>query len=172
MGSWSNPDLPSVCSDLNPNYCPQIFWSDLNLFPIRFVTGKACWNWKSVKMVFEHTEKSFRNLIKWTRIQIVYTIFRLIWNQTDVRLVPNRSDNDNYNLVSNWFNKILKRFLCVLYLHHFRVQWLSDTTKRRYFVFVDRYTYRHRSVKRYWFGYSKLPYLCMVKSGTVSQILS
>ena len=27
-----------------------------------------------------HTEKSFRNLIKSTRNQIVFTIFRLIWN--------------------------------------------------------------------------------------------
>ena len=31
-----------------------------------------------------HTEKSFRNFIKSTRNQIVFTIFRLIWIQTDV----------------------------------------------------------------------------------------
>ena len=34
-----------------------------------------------------HTEKSFRNLIKWNRNLFVFTIFLLIWNQTDVRLV-------------------------------------------------------------------------------------
>ena len=34
-----------------------------------------------------HTEKTFRNLIKLTRNQIVFTIFRLIWHQTDVCLV-------------------------------------------------------------------------------------
>ena len=35
------------------------------------------------------TEKYFRNLMKSTRNQIVFTIFRLIWNKTDVRLDPN-----------------------------------------------------------------------------------
>ena len=44
---------------------------------------------RCVPFRFLHTEKSFRNLIKSTRNQIVFTIFRLIWNQTDVRLVPN-----------------------------------------------------------------------------------
>ena len=34
----------------------------------------------------------------------------LIWNQTDVRLVPNQSENGKYNLISVWFNKIS---LCV-----------------------------------------------------------
>ena len=40
-----------------------------------------------------HTGKSFRNIIKPNRNQIVLTIFRLIWIQTDVRLDPNR-DNE------------------------------------------------------------------------------
>ena len=40
-----------------------------------------------------HTEKSFRILIISNRNQIVFTIFRLFWNQTDVR----------YNLISVWF---------------------------------------------------------------------
>ena len=53
-----------------------------------------------------HTEKSIRNLIKLTRNQIVFIIFRLIWSQTDVRLVPNQSENSKFNLIS-------KRFLCV-----------------------------------------------------------
>ena len=59
------------------------------------------------------TEKSFRNLIKSTWNQSVFTIFRLIWNQTDVRLDPNQSENGIHNLISGWFNKISKRFLCV-----------------------------------------------------------
>jgi len=53
-----------------------------------------------------HTEKSFRNLVKSTRNQIVFTIFRLIWNQTDVRLVQNQSEDAKYNLISGWFDKI------------------------------------------------------------------
>ena len=47
-----------------------------------------------------------RNLIKSTRKQIVFTIFRLIWIQTDVRLDPNQSENGKYNLISGWYNKI------------------------------------------------------------------
>ena len=35
-----------------------------------------------------HTEKSFQNLVKSTQNQIGITILQLIWNQTDVRLVP------------------------------------------------------------------------------------
>ena len=49
---------------------------------------------------------------------IVFIIFRLIWNQTDVRLVSNLSENDKYYLIWVWFNKISKRFLCVyIYLY-------------------------------------------------------
>ena len=34
--------------------------------------------------------------------------------QTDVSVgVPNQSENGKYNLISGWFNKISKRFLCV-----------------------------------------------------------
>ena len=51
---------------------------------------------------------------KWN--QIVFTTFWLIWNWTDVRLVPNQSKNGKYNLISGWFNKISKRFLGV-YIH-------------------------------------------------------
>ena len=34
-----------------------------------------------------HTDKSFRNLIESNRNQILFTMHRLIWNQTDVRLL-------------------------------------------------------------------------------------
>ena len=46
-----------------------------------------------------HTDKSFRKFIKSNRNRIVFTILRLIWNITDVRLVPNQSEYDNYNLI-------------------------------------------------------------------------
>ena len=66
------------------------------------------------QLEYKHTtEKSFRNLIKSTRNQIVFTISRLIWNRTDIRLVPNQSENGKYSLISVWLNKISKRFLCV-----------------------------------------------------------
>ena len=46
-----------------------------------------------------HTEKSFRNLIQSNQNQIVFTIFRLIWIQTDFRLDPNQSEDSIYNLI-------------------------------------------------------------------------
>ena len=49
---------------------------------------------------FMHTEKSFQNHIKSNWNQIVFTIFRLKWNRTVVRLFPNQSENDKYNLIS------------------------------------------------------------------------
>ena len=60
-----------------------------------------------------HTEKYFLILIKSNRNQIVFTNFWLIWIQTDVRLVPNQSENGKYNLISVRFNKISKKFLYV-----------------------------------------------------------
>ena len=55
--------------------------------------------WPGYDILITHTEKYFRNLIKSTRDQIVFTIFRLIWIQTDVRLDPNQSENGKYNLI-------------------------------------------------------------------------
>ena len=52
------------------------------------------------KMFVVHTEKSFRNLTKSTRNQIVFNISRLDWNQTDIRLVQNQSVHGKYNLIS------------------------------------------------------------------------
>ena len=51
-------------------------------------------------MLSVHTKKYFRNLIKSTRYQIVFTIFLLSWNQTYARLVPNQLENGKYNLIS------------------------------------------------------------------------
>ena len=36
-----------------------------------------------------------------------------IWNQMDVSLVPNHSENGKYNLISVRFSNISKRFICV-----------------------------------------------------------
>ena len=52
------------------------------------------------KMRMEHTENYFQNFIESNRNQIVFTIFRQIWNQTDVRLAANQSENGKYNLIS------------------------------------------------------------------------
>ena len=59
--------------------------------------------------------KIFQNLIlKQTEInQIIFSIFWFIWNQMDVRVVPNQSENGKYNLISVCFDKISKIFLSV-----------------------------------------------------------
>ena len=60
-----------------------------------------------------HTEISFRFFFKTNWNQIIYTIFRLIWNQMDVRLGPNQSENGIYNLISIDLRRISCRFPCV-----------------------------------------------------------
>ena len=60
-----------------------------------------------------HGEKYLRNHIKSAWNQIVFTIFRMIWNLKGICLDPNQSENDKYNLISAWFSKIQKKFLCV-----------------------------------------------------------
>ena len=62
-----------------------------------------------------HTEKYFRNTIKSIRNQIVFTILRLIGNQTEFQFLLNLSENDNYDpdLVQN--NAIPARFPRVRY---------------------------------------------------------
>ena len=47
-----------------------------------------------------HTDKYFRNLIKSTRNNFVFTMQQLIWFQTVVRFDPNQSENAKYNLIS------------------------------------------------------------------------
>ena len=54
------------------------------------------WNLFSVCV---NTKKVFQNHIKSNQNQTVFTIFRLIFNQTDVRLVPNQSKNGKYYLI-------------------------------------------------------------------------
>ena len=44
-----------------------------------------------------YTEKYFLNLVKSNQNKIVLTIFRLIWNQNQFRLVQNQSENGKSN---------------------------------------------------------------------------
>ena len=72
---------------------------------LRFIKCLGC--------VHAEREESFLNLVQLNLIWIVYISFRLIWNQTDVRLVSSQSKNDKYSLISVWFNEISGRFFCV-----------------------------------------------------------
>ena len=60
---------------------------------------------------------------------IVVTVFLLISNQMDVRLDPNQPENGKYNLISGWYNKISKRFLCVC-LHEYVIASMSPRLKK------------------------------------------
>ena len=85
------------------------------LFNVRIIQiSLVCSGRGETGMRFQHTEKSFRNLIKSNRNQIVFAIFRLIWNQTVVRLVPNQSYNVEYKLISVRLNEFSKKNLCVV----------------------------------------------------------
>ena len=74
----------------------------------------------------QRTEKSLGNLIKSNRYQIVFTVFRLVWYQTDVSLVPNQSKNGKCNLISIWFNKISK-IICLCEHNHLSPGWDNYT---------------------------------------------
>ena len=52
-----------------------------------------------VHIIIRHWCKCFWKLVKSNRNQIVFIIFRLIWYQTAVRVVPNESENGKYNLI-------------------------------------------------------------------------
>ena len=67
-----------------------------------------------------HTGKSFWNLITSNWNQIVFTIFLLIWSQTDVCLVPNQFDSK-----SVWFYKISRRFIYAYTEHSSKLIFVS-----------------------------------------------
>ena len=96
-------------------------------------TWPVIWEYKRVQLFKVHTEKSFRNLIKSIWNQVVSTIFRLIWIQTDVRLDLNQSENGKYNLISSSFNKISKKCLRVRKTKQHWTVWLLQLG--RVFVF-------------------------------------
>ena len=54
----------------------------------------------AARQILPQTETFFGNLTESNRNQIVFTIFRWIWNQTDVRLVPKPSENCKCILIS------------------------------------------------------------------------
>ena len=63
------------------------------------------------------TEKSSLKLVSPNQVQFVFTLFRLIWNQTELRLVPIQSENGKYKLNLDYINKIQGKFLRVSTLH-------------------------------------------------------
>ena len=96
----------------------------------------------------------FWYLIKSNWNQNVFTILRFMWNQTDVRLVPDQSESPKYNLISVWFNNISKRYLCV------QLQWVfkeySSYLQTLRGVFLRSLSNRIKnSICNHWFKLSK-----------------
>ena len=60
-------------------FLSQYYWKWTNFWEFQWPLWMSSF-WVGL---FVHTEKSFRNVIKSNRNQIVFTIFRLIWNQTE-----------------------------------------------------------------------------------------
>jgi len=86
----------------------------------RVLIKLSVWTVRKVQC-FETCIKSNRNLI-------VFTIFWLIWNQTDVRLVPNQSANGKYNLISVWFNTCFET-LYLAHCPHWELNWIHTNTR-------------------------------------------
>ena len=61
-----------------------------------------------------HTETFFLNLVKSNQNCSVITLFQLIWQQMEFRLMPNQLEKFNYILKLFGFKKIQKSYLCVL----------------------------------------------------------
>ena len=59
-----------------------------------------------------HMEYTFWSHFETDRDRIVFKFFQLVWNQTDVRLVPDRLEDDECNPVSVWLSWISGRILC------------------------------------------------------------
>ena len=64
----------------------------------------------NIQPIYLRTLYTQKNLIKPTRNQIVFTLFWLIWNQTDVRLVPNGSYSKRKIVNKIWLQFDLIRF--------------------------------------------------------------
>ena len=81
-----------------------------------------------------HTQRNiFDILLNQPKIRLyLLTIFRLICILTNVRLIPNQSENGKYNLISGWFNKTSKRFRCVY-------EWSPDWRRFRILELVPEF---------------------------------
>ena len=64
-----------------------------------------------------HTQKSFRSLIKSNRNQIVFIMHRLIWNQTDIRLL--------FQINRKMVNRIRFRFDLIIFRKY--ILWTEVT---------------------------------------------
>jgi len=82
----------------------------LNAVPRALINHIPCVRMYPIKLSVWTVRKvqRFETCIKSNWNQIVFTICRLIWNQTDVRLVSNQSENGKYNPISVWFNTRFK----------------------------------------------------------------
>ena len=80
------------------------------LVVIKFIILFIFFLWEKTRN-FTH-DKSFLNLVKLNKIWIVITFSRLIWDQTEFRLVTNQREKYNYNPNLIRF-EIVKIFFCI-----------------------------------------------------------
>ena len=63
------------------------------------------------------------------------SLFRLIWHQTEFRLMPNQSEKCSYNTNLVWFNKVHKNIsLCVPHLVDSVNTFLHSQTQKDFFL--------------------------------------
>ena len=109
--------------------CPsRYFDKDIAKSPSQSIIAEI----RQSSMITIHADKFFRNLIKSNRNQIVFTIFRLIYNQTEYSLYPNQWECGIYNQTFVDFATIRSRFLFVFIASNYR-----DKEKIRNLLHVD-----------------------------------
>ena len=59
-----------------------------------------------IKWMPQHTEILTSSSCQINRNQIAFSIYRLILNQTKIRLIPNQSANDKYNIIWVYLTRI------------------------------------------------------------------
>ena len=100
--------------------------------------------WKTQLFIFRRNCNKYNTLYTqrkffWILLNYSKISLRLIWNQTEFRLVPDRSENGKYNLSLVWFNKIQKMTLCVYKIYTQSIiyhDWAMyiKVAQRRYFM--------------------------------------
>ena len=113
---WCNEKR--FCEEMPP-HTPRVISQSKAAYSILIFLNSSCRHRKG----FNHTVargclpaprgELFRNIIKSTRNQGVFTIFWLIWIQMDVCLDPNQLETGKYTLISGWFKKTSGKSLCV-----------------------------------------------------------
>ena len=101
--------------NLSENSMHSIYQFLIGLEPIWFPFGSKSFGIRNVFTVFWLilNRSDFRLVPNQSENSIVFTIFWLIWNRSNFRLDPNQSENSKYNPILVYLIKFKRRLLCM-----------------------------------------------------------